>query len=165
MEAFAGLSKGTSPFSFIIQWGQKGRYSHAFFAFLYLGKWYVVDSTTKGIKIHLMAEFEKHNRIVKRFEIVSTEEQKKEVMRLAIARSYDKYPKLEIVGNAIQLIVKWLSFGKIKIKNPFKLGEKSPRCQEFAAIILRDIYGFDIKENLDSTDLLWFDDKLTKLLK
>ena len=37
-------------------------------------------------------------RIVKKFQVVSTEEQKINVMRMAIKNSYTKYPKIEIVS-------------------------------------------------------------------
>ena len=160
MKAFAGLSKGTHLFSFLIVWGQKGRFSHAFLAVFieHKNQWYVIDSTGKGVKIHLMAEFAKHNRIVKKFEIKGADEKKNmEAINKAISLSYTEYPKLEIVGNAIQILVKWFSFGKLLIKNPFSLGEKKPRCQELVAIFLRDVYGYELKEELDSTDLLWFE--------
>jgi hypothetical protein len=160
MNAFAGFSKGTSLFARFIEWAQKGRYSHAFFAFQYHGQWYVVDSTRMGIKIHKMAEFSNHRRMVKRYPVESTHDQARAVLELCVERSFDRYPMAEIFGNAAQLIVKWVTFGQVKIDNPFSKGERSPRCHELVAIILRDIYGYPITTNLDDTDLLWLDDQL-----
>lgn len=158
MKAFAGFSKGTSIFSRLIEWAQKGRYSHAFFAFQAYDQWYVVDSSRVGIKIHRMDEFAKHRRMVKKYEIPgSTSEHARKVLELCVARSFDKYPMAEIIGNAYQLIIKCFSFGRVKVKNPFHKGERSPRCHELVAIILRDIYGYEVNVNLDDTDLLWLD--------
>lgn len=163
MRAFVGFSKGTSIFSKLIELGQGGLYSHAFLAFELGGKWYVVDSAKVGIKIHTMTEFAKHRRMVKKYEITGANiEQGKKILELCIDRSFDKYPMLEIFGNAIQIIVKFLSLGKIKINNPLELGERSPRCQEFVAIILRDIFGHEFDVDLDDTDLIWLDNYLEK---
>lgn len=165
MNSFVGFSKGKSIFSTIIMWAQMGRYSHAFFAFEYQSNWYVVDSSRNGIKIRTMEVFAEHSSIVKKFTIHSTDEQCRQIFKLCAERSYDKYPMIEIIGNACQLIIKWLTFGLVKIDNPFSIGERSPRCQELVAIILRDIYHYKINENLDDTDLVWLDTLLSKSLK
>lgn len=160
MKAFVGFSKGASIFARLIEWAQGGRYSHAFIAFEFQGKWFVADSSRVGIKLHHMAEFTKHRRMVKRYPIESGDEQARKIFNLCVERSFDKYPMAEIMGNAIQLILKWITLGQIKIDNPFRKGERSPRCHELVAIILRDFYGYQIKVNLDDTDLLWLDEYL-----
>lgn len=167
MNSFIGFSKGSSIFSRIITLGQLGRYSHCFFALEFNGQWYVIDSSKLGggVKIRKILDFNKHARMVKKYNLESTEEQKKKVFDLAVSRSYDVYPFRELVGNACQLIVKWFTFGKVKIKNPFHAGEHCPRCHELVAIILRDVYGYKFQVNLDDTDLLWFDDFCESELK
>jgi hypothetical protein len=165
MKCFVGFSKSGTIFGRIIEWGQKGRFSHAFFAFEIHGKWYVTDSTGAGIKVHLLQEFAKHKRMVKKYEIQdATYNEGRKILDMCVQRSYDKYPVLEIVGNACQILVKWMTLGSLRIKNPFELGERSPRCQEWVAIILRDVFGYRYEPglNLDDTDLLWLDDYLQK---
>lgn len=161
-KAFVGFSKGRAAFSYFIMWAQLGRYSHAFFAMEYQGKWFVIDSTRTGIKIRKMEDFSHHARIVKKFEIDSSEDHARKIFNMCVERSYDNYPFAEILGNLLQLVVKWGTFGKIRIRNIFREGERSPRCQELVAIILRDIYGHEIGENLDDTDLLWLDEYLER---
>ena len=146
----------------IIEFFQKGKSHVAIMFYIDMDKnWYVVDSTGSGVKTHTMDNFSKKNKVVKRYSIPSTEQQKIMIMRRAIESSYEHYPRLEIVGNLVQIVFGWIG---IIIGNPFKMGEKAPRCNEYVAIILRDIYGFEIKEDLDSTDLLWLEEYLDKKL-
>lgn len=156
-KAFIGFSKSPKIFGRLISFFQRGKYSHAFIAFEHNGKWVVVDSTIKGIKIHLEENFAKHHVIVRRYYLESSYEKSSAILKMAVEKSFHKYPIAEIIGNFFQLILK--PFG-IKLKNIFGLGENYPRCHELVAIILRDIYEWKIDDNLDSTDLIWLEEKV-----
>lgn len=157
-KAFVGFSKSSNIFGRLIALFQKGRYSHAFFAFELFDGWVVVDSTVKGgVKVHSIESFAKNNRMVMCYEIESDAVKNHQIFRYVSEMSYHKYPMIEIVGNAIQIFFKF--FG-INIKNIFGKGEKYPRCHELVAMILRDHFGLSISRNLDNTDLVWLEEKL-----
>lgn len=163
MECFIGFSVSLHRFPIVgklIQLLQKNKFSHCFFAVYVrsVGKWFAIDATAYGVKIHELSNFQKHHRLVKKYPIHLTEEQKKAALLLAINHSYVQYSKLEILGNLIQMMF------NLK-RNPLGQGKNYTRCNELCGEILRDIAHLKIPKNLDGTDLIWLDEYLALNLK
>jgi hypothetical protein len=162
MECFIGFSVSNQKFPIIgrlIQLLQRNKFSHTWMA-IYLRsvqRWFVIDATAKGVKIHTMENFQRNHRLVKKYALEVTEDQKKSIMLTAIEKSYVHYSVLEIIGNLIQLVT------GIR-KNIFGQGIHFTRCNELIGEILRDNLGHNIEEDLDGTDLLWLDEYLKRNL-
>ena len=120
-------------------------------------QWYVVDSTTKGVRIHTLEKFIKYHYIVTSYEVLATDEQKQGILELAIKKSYQTYPILEVIGNGLQIVLSLVSFNKINIKNILSQGRNYPRCNELIAIILCEVFSYKIDADFDDIDLVWLE--------
>lgn len=162
-DTFIGFSKSTKGFPILgraIEALQGGRYSHCFIAVHIKGHGhFVIDATGSGVRVRSMEMFLKENRIVKKYKLPNcSQENNMNLFFWGLNKSGQKYPMIEVVGNLYQLIV-WNLFKKV-VKNPFGKGDNFPRCNELVAQGLKEVFDHDIKEDLDSIDLIWLDDYL-----
>lgn len=168
MSSFVGFSKSTLKFpilGWIIMALQKWRYSHSFIA-IYIEqfeRWYVIDATGHGVRVRSMERFLEENQIVKSYKLNGSIEKNMKMLEWGLDKSGLKYPKIEIIGNLIQLL-SWNLFKKI-ISNPFGQGENRPRCNELCAQALVEFENIQIEKDLDSIDLIWLDNLMEKNLK
>jgi hypothetical protein len=162
MECFIGFSVSKLRFPILgklIQLLQRNKFSHTWIAFYLRSsqKWLVIDATSSGVKIHDMENFKKHHKMVKKYVIEATEDQKRAMLLYAINQSYTKYSIIELLGNVVQMI-----FG-LK-NNPVGQGKRFTRCNELVGEILKEVFHHDIPISLDNTDLLWLDEYLKRKL-
>lgn len=168
MNSYIGFSLSTLKMPILgnlIQLLQKGRYSHSFVAVYVKSRGlYVIDATAHGVRVRTMEMFLKENRVVKKYYIEKcSDEMSYNMLFWGLEKSGLKYPKLEILGNLIQLLT-WRLFKKV-IKNPFGMGQNYPRCNELCAMALKEFTGIEIDRDLDSIDLIYLDEFLEKHLE
>lgn len=93
--------------------------------------------------------FEDINLVVEEYEIPVEDMAETRVGQICVDREGKSYGVKQLFGNAAVVIVKLVTFGKVKIKNPLKDGENSVTCLEEMGWVLAQATGTEVPENLE----------------
>ena len=154
-----GFSTTGLPLSWVIRTLQGIPVSHCFNSYETSSGVQLVYEAS-GLNTHLVNKknFAKHSRIIEEYEIEISEEkfhQIKTFIEEDIGVSYDW---LGLIGYLITYIVKWITFGKKKIKNPFPSPDKV--CSDAAAYIYCEFLGGNRDLDYDDIDIVYLLNKL-----
>lgn len=161
---FSKSRKGLAIFGWLISFFQRNKYSHTFIRLWIPNQslYVVIDATSHGVRVRHWNQFKEESEMVCAYTAAIDEAKALRLFWWAIERTGQPYPLFEILGNAIQIIVKTISFNKIIISNPFREGSKKPRCNELVALALMEVFSVHISDDLDSVDLIWLEQFIKK---
>lgn len=135
-------------FPALIRLRDRTKYSHSYWRFP--SKDWGVDFIYQNSGLHTnfttSVKFENINKIIDEYEIEVDDERYKKIARLCALREGKNYAILEVLGKGLIWFFEIVSFGKLKIKNPFSDGDNTTDCIQEAAKILE---GLSIKVTLD----------------
>lgn len=151
MNAFiVGFSKPKSKlafFSHLIRLCEKTKFSHAYVK-VYSTKydrWLVYQASGSMVNFMNVEEFEKKNISIEEYPINIDEKTRTEIMQFAIDNVGKPYALAEVFGI--------LFYRLTGLRNPFAKGRNAYKCTELLAAILINVFGLNIKENLDNIGL------------
>lgn len=154
-----GFSTTNLPLSWIIRKIQGIPVSHCFISYETTSGVELVYEAS-GLNTHLVNKknFAKHSQIIEEYEIQMTDEKFHEIkafMEQDIGVAYDW---LSLIGYLIKHFAGVLTFGKLKIKNPFPSEDKV--CSDAAAYIYCEFLGGNRDVGYDDIDIVYLLNKL-----
>lgn len=107
--------------------------------------------------------FREINIEVEEYEIDLSDDIEAQVGRLCVSREGKSYAIKQVIGIGLQLLVKAITLGKVKIANPFSDGDSETDCIEEQAAILSKGLGIIAPMDMDSSTVKPFRDWIASL--
>ncbi len=118
-----------------------------------------------GHKTHFVGGelFNKLNIAVEEYTVDVPDEVEIAVGKLCVSREGKPYALKQVFGKGLVIIVRWVSFKKIEIKNPFSDGDSETDCIEELAKIIALGLGIEVKLDMDTVSVKPFRDWVASL--
>jgi hypothetical protein len=107
--------------------------------------------------------FFKENIAVEEYELVVADGAESFMGNLMVSREGLPYAVKQVIGKAIAVLVFMVTFGKIKISNPFKGGDTQTDCIEEVALILSRACGVEVPLDMNTITVKPFRDFIASL--
>jgi hypothetical protein len=152
-------------FAQAIMWWDKSDASHGYIRFR-SERWdnnFIYQSSHSQTNFVGGEYFQKINKVVEEFEIEVEESIESRIGNLCVDREGKPYAIKQVIGIAMMNIMFVISFGKVRIKNPFSDGDEETDCIEEVAAILKEALGIEAPFDMDSVSVKPFRDWVRSL--
>ena len=112
-----GFSTTSGLPSALIRYATESKYSHTYLRICMRGQWFVLDSSSKGVRLTPWLRFKKANTVLDEFEAIDYSEQTERALSETLGYLNNPYDWKGLFGQGIVIA---LSLTGIKTKNPFR---------------------------------------------